>query len=222
MSGKFDAFLVIYNAVMTVASVLSTASVVYTLLNRGLGSLWAGAGHVQVVTHCMALLETVNALLGISRSGALTSFAQWFGKSNVLLCILYFIPELQNNPATALLFFVWSSSEIVRYYYYLLGIVMGKMVPDQLTWLRYNLFVPMYPLGMLCELRLMQLALPYLKERGLHTFKLPEPLNVDFEYSTFISYLVLVYPLVWLPMYIHMFQQRAKKMKALRQKKKSQ
>ena len=43
-------YLVVYNAGMTIASVLCTASVVFTLLNRGLSKVWVGAGQMFVVT----------------------------------------------------------------------------------------------------------------------------------------------------------------------------
>ena len=203
-------YLVVYNAGMTIASVLCTASVVFTLLNRGLSKVWVGAGQMFVVTQWLALLETVHAAAGVSKSSAGTAFAQWFGKSNVLLAILCFVPELQNSWATAMLMFVWSSSEVVRYYYYLLTIVMGTTIPERLTWLRYTIFIPMYPIGMLCELLIMVLARPHIK--GLHRVSLPNALNFGFDYQAFISALVWVYPLVWLPMYLHMFKLRAKKL----------
>ena len=157
----------------------------------------------------MAFLETAHAVLGISRSGAAASFAQWIGKSNVLLGILYWIPEVQNEPITAVLLFAWSSGEVVRYYFYLMSIVLHGQVPERLTWLRYNLFIPLYPIGMLAELGIMYQALPFLAERKLH---------FD-QYYLFINYLVRVYPLVWFPMYLHMFKQRRSKMKKLRENK---
>ena len=168
------------------------------------------------VNQLLAFLETVHAALGLSRSSPGTSFAQWFGKSNVLLGILYFIPELQNTAVTATLLLVWSTGEIFRYYYYLLNIVFMGQVPKQLTLIRYNMFIPLYPLGMLCELYLMYTSQPYLEERKLHSLELPNTLNFAFNYSSFIKYLIKVYPLVWLPMYLHMFKQRSSKMKKLK------
>ena len=42
--GGKDVYLVVYNGFMTVVSLLSFASVLFTILNRGLGKLWLGAG----------------------------------------------------------------------------------------------------------------------------------------------------------------------------------
>jgi len=201
MSGGKEAYLVVYNAGMTILSLLSAASVVFTLLNRGLGKVWEGAGDIFLLSQGLSLLEVANAALGVSRSSPGTAFAQWVGKANVLVGILFLIPELRNTAATAVLFLAWGVSETVRFYYYLLTIVMGKGVPEQLTYVRYTLFIPLYPIGMLAELRLMWLAL------GTDALA-----SLGAGYHCFTWGLARVYPLLWLPLYLHMFKQRRKKL----------
>ena len=99
----------------------------------------------------------------------------------------------------------------------MLNIVLEGQVPAKLTWLRYNLFIPLYPVGMLAELRIMYLSLPYLEKTKLHTLEMPNSYNFAFDYYTFIKYLAMVYPFVWFPMYLHMFKQRSKKMNKLKE-----
>ena len=207
-----DAYLVLYNAVMTVLSVLCAASVAFNLaFGRGLGSVWEASAKLFCVAQGLAFLETAHATIGLSRSSPFAALAQWVGKANVLVAILCFVPELQNTAVTATLLLVWSSSEAVRYYFYLLNIVLAGKVPDLLVWLRYNMFIPLYPLGMLAELRIMHLSVPYLKDRGTHgKFELG---SFSLEYHAFIKYVTMVYPLLWLPLYLVMWKARAKKLR---------
>lgn len=52
----------------------------------------------------------------------------------------------------------WALSEIVRYSYFVLNLRRGssghKEVPAFMTWLRYNLFYVLYPLGIGSEMAL--------------------------------------------------------------------
>ena len=67
------------------------------------------------------------------------------------------------------------------------------------------------------ELRIMHLSVPYLKDRGTHgKFELG---SFSLEYHAFIKYVTMVYPLLWLPLYLVMWKARAKKFRRGKGKK---
>lgn len=64
-----------------------------------------------------------------------------------------------------------------------------------LKWLRYTIFIPLYPLGVLSELSLVALALPYLFERNLWSISMPNAFNFAFSYPVY----VIIYSSLYLP-----------------------
>lgn len=63
-----------------------------------------------------------------------------------------------HNPAYASMLTAWSITEVIRYSYFALNILYGK-VPGVLTWLRYNTFFVLYPLGIGSECWLVHKAI---------------------------------------------------------------
>ena len=51
---------------------------------------------------------------------------------------------------------------------------------------RYTAFIPLYPLGVACEMALMWLALPLLASDGRWSIRLPNAANYAFDYAVFI------------------------------------
>ena len=51
----------------------------------------------------------------------------------------------------------WSVTEVIRYSYFAINLAYGY-VPTRLTWLRYNAFFVLYPLGISSECWLLWLA----------------------------------------------------------------
>lgn len=65
--------------------------------------------------------------------------------------IAYLFPATvsQSRAYTSMLF-AWSVTEVVRYSYFAVNLSYGK-VPEWLTWVRYNAFFVLYPLGISSE-----------------------------------------------------------------------
>ncbi|MCO5549899.1 hypothetical protein L7F22_003374 [Adiantum nelumboides] len=112
--------------------------------------------------------------------------------------------EVQRLPSVFITFAAWSLTEIVRYPQYALSIV--GLCPWWLTWLRYSVFIPLYPIGALCgEVLLYYQALPYIKLSNLYDnlfSKLP------YNYYNFVLGGLILYPFLWLSLYAYMFKQR--------------
>ncbi|KAI9894320.1 MAG: hypothetical protein M1814_003076 [Vezdaea aestivalis] len=62
-----------------------------------------------------------------------------------------------RNPAYASMLVAWSLTEVVRYTYFALN--LRGWVPPIISWLRYNMFFVLYPLGMGSEVWLVTKAL---------------------------------------------------------------
>ena len=64
-----------------------------------------------------------------------------------------------------------------------------------LKWLRYTMFIPLYPLGVASELALVFLALPTIHDLHLWSISMPNSLNFAFDYHTY----VILYSFLYLP-----------------------
>ncbi|GAB4818072.1 hypothetical protein N2152v2_005118 [Parachlorella kessleri] len=107
-----------------------------------------------------------------------------------------------------------------------LGLVGGSPVTAVMQWagrsnvlfavVKYTAFIGLYPVGVMAEIKSVFDALPYLWQRGLHSITMPNRWNVAFDYHTFSIVLLLVYPFLWLQLYLFLFRQRSKKLRQLR------
>lgn len=62
-----------------------------------------------------------------------------------------------------------------------------------LALLRYNMFIVMYPLGVIGELLTIHAALPYVRRSGMFSLRLPNKYNVSFDYYYFLIIVMLSY-----------------------------
>jgi very-long-chain (3R)-3-hydroxyacyl-CoA dehydratase len=56
----------------------------------------------------------------------------------------------RNSPAYTTMLLAWSITEVIRYSYFVFNL-SGVGVPKLWTWLRYNTFLVLYPLGVASE-----------------------------------------------------------------------
>lgn len=65
----------------------------------------------------------------------------------------------RHSPAYSTMLFAWSVTEVIRYSYFVFSL-SGMGVPQLWTWLRYNTFLVLYPLGIASECWLVYQAIP--------------------------------------------------------------
>jgi very-long-chain (3R)-3-hydroxyacyl-CoA dehydratase len=169
---------------------------------------YAASHRVVSVCQTVTLLETLHALTGLTRSGVAGNVMQWAGRTHCWF-VLTQVPALQSSAATLALLLAWSLSDVVRYSWAALT-ALG-ICPRSLTWLRYTVFIPLYPVGFLSELTLLRGGLPAAAAGTVvQVLRLPNALNFSFDYSYFLLFVLLLYPGAWLQLYAHVFRQRAK------------
>jgi very-long-chain (3R)-3-hydroxyacyl-CoA dehydratase len=75
----------------------------------------------------------------------------------VWIVIFYFPGLASASKAYSSMLFAWSLTEVIRYSYFAVNLAYGS-VPPFLTWLRYNMFFVLYPLGISSECWLVWLS----------------------------------------------------------------
>ncbi|KAL2854344.1 tyrosine phosphatase-like protein [Aspergillus pseudoustus] len=109
-------------------------------------------------TQTLAVIEILHATTGITRAPVFTTFTQIFARSVQVWAINYgFSDVTASSPAYTSMLAAWSTADVVRYLYFAV-LLAGVPVPQALKWLRYSLFLVLYPIGIGSEWWLMYRA----------------------------------------------------------------
>lgn len=207
-----DAYLGAYNGVQLFAWGVALYHTVLALLQPGVGL--AGVfreTYVDVsIAQALTALETLHAAVGLVKSPVGANMMQFAGRTHCLVATTL-LPELHGTVASAVLVFTWSVSDVVRYAWAFSGCVLAKP-PRLLTFLRYTLFIILYPLGATAEWALLYGALPAARG-GFWKVQLPNAWNAAFDYHLFLLLVLACYGPLFLQLYSHMLRQRVKKLK---------
>ncbi|KAL3466662.1 tyrosine phosphatase-like protein [Aspergillus heterothallicus] len=108
-------------------------------------------------TQTVAAIEIMHAVTGITRAPIFTTFTQIFARSVQVWAINYGFPGVTaSSPAYPAMLVAWSTADVVRYLYFVV-LLSGITVPP-IKWLRYSLFLVLYPIGIGSEWWLMYRA----------------------------------------------------------------
>uniref|UniRef100_A0A2K6EUK2 Very-long-chain (3R)-3-hydroxyacyl-CoA dehydratase n=1 Tax=Propithecus coquereli TaxID=379532 RepID=A0A2K6EUK2_PROCO len=157
----------------------------------------------------LAVVETINAAIGVIKSPVLPCLIQLLGRNFILFIIFGTMEEMQNKAVVFFVFYLWSTVEIFRYPFYMLCCL--DMDWKVLTWLRYTVWIPIYPLGCLAEAVSVIQSIPIFNETGRFSFTLPYPVKIKVRFSFFLQiYLIMLF----LGLYInfrHLYKQRRRR-----------
>jgi very-long-chain (3R)-3-hydroxyacyl-CoA dehydratase len=88
---------------------------------------------------------------GIVRSPLFTTLMQVSSRFLLVHLIAYPFPSTTRfSPAYSTMLLAWSITEVIRYSYFVFAL-SGMGVPKLWSWLRYNTFLVLYPLGVASE-----------------------------------------------------------------------
>ena len=100
---------------------------------------------------------------------------------------------------------------LFRYPYYITQLY--KRENGFLTWLRYTIWIPLYPLGFLCEGIIILRSIPYAEETGIFSIFLPNSYNITFHFPTLLRVYLLFFMLPMMyTMMSHMYKTRKAKL----------
>ncbi|XP_055922148.1 very-long-chain (3R)-3-hydroxyacyl-CoA dehydratase [Eupeodes corollae] len=212
-SGK-KVYMVFYNLCQFVGFtyVLLVMSVLYYRDGPdSMSKIYETVGNPLKFCQLLQYLEVLHPIFGYTKGGPLIPFCQVTGRNFVLFVMLTLEPRMQTKPVVFYVFCIWALVEVVRYPYYITQMFESDI--GLLTWLRYTIWIPLYPMGILCEGIIILRNIPYFEETKRLSVELPNKWNFAFDMPSFLKVylIVLVLPGTYLLM-TYMAKARAKKL----------
>jgi len=145
------AYLVSYNAICAAGWAFCTIRTV-ALLAAGapIRDIYKSIGDVLMAVQTAMLLEIMHSLLGLVRSPVVTVAIQVLSRIFIVWGHLYWVPQCHEHWSLLPLVLSWGITEVVRYQFYL-SALFGT-VPYPIFYLRYSLFMVLYPTGITGEI----------------------------------------------------------------------
>jgi len=207
-------YLFVYNLFMFCGFLyaLIVMSLKYSADQEGFpAECWKTVGNIFKFLHLLMYLEVLNPLFGYTKGSVVEAALQVTGRNIWIFALIDSEPRMQTKPVVFYLFMTYSIIEIFRYPYYLLSIYGHSL--GLLTWMRYTLWIPLYPLGFICEGVIALRNIPYFEETDRFSILLPNKWNVSFYFPNVIRFYLLFgfFPMLYTQMW-HMYQLRCKKL----------
>lgn len=183
-------------------------------IEGSLEDVWVTVGSAMKFCQLLQYLEVMHPLFRYTSGSPIYPFLQVTGRNFVLFCMIDAESRMHTKPVVFVLFAIWASIECIRYPYYFLSLLKTEVYA--LTWLRYTMWIPLYPLGAFCEGIIVLRNIPYFEETKRFTITLPNTWNFTFCMCTFMRmYIVLaLIPGVYYVMR-YLARVRAKKLKTI-------
>ncbi|KAM8891149.1 very-long-chain (3R)-3-hydroxyacyl-CoA dehydratase isoform 2-T2 [Spinachia spinachia] len=171
---------------------------------------------VMFFCQILAAVEVLNAAFGFVRTGVTPTLIQVVGRNFILFIIFGSVEEMHRQPVVFFVFYLWSAIEIFRYPFYMLGCFNTEW--KTLTWLRYTIWIPLYPLGVVAEAVAVIQSIPIFDKTKLFSIPLPKAAGTSVSFSC-VLYVYLV--LMFLGLFInfrHLYKQRTRRFRTKKRK----
>eukprot|EP00929_Paragymnodinium_shiwhaense_P013131 TRINITY_DN120996_c0_g1_i1.p1 TRINITY_DN120996_c0_g1~~TRINITY_DN120996_c0_g1_i1.p1 ORF type:complete len:784 (+),score=224.56 TRINITY_DN120996_c0_g1_i1:94-2445(+) len=153
--------------------------------------LWSEVGATVTYFQHLGVMEIVHASAGMVRSNAVMTFVQMFSRWMIVAFLNECVQCKTETFFVPMMLFAWCMAETVRYVYYAIGqlaeiatsargvavaMKLIKMksvekaddpvfkIPFPLVWLRYSMFIVLYPMGVCGEMNVIRLCMDCLLE----------------------------------------------------------
>uniref|UniRef100_A0A4W6DHZ0 Very-long-chain (3R)-3-hydroxyacyl-CoA dehydratase n=1 Tax=Lates calcarifer TaxID=8187 RepID=A0A4W6DHZ0_LATCA len=212
-------FLFVYNLVQFLGFSWIFVNMTVRLFIFGQDSLYDTfhtISDVMFFCQILAAVEVLNAAFGVVRTGVVPTLIQVVGRNFILFIIFGSLEEMHHRPVVFFVFYLWSAIEIFRYPFYMLGCFNTEW--KILTWLRYTVWIPLYPLGVLAEAVAVIQSIPIFYETKLFSIPLPKAIGTSISFS-YVLHVYLV--LMFLGLFInfrHLYKQRKKRFRTKKRK----
>ncbi|XP_043120098.1 very-long-chain (3R)-3-hydroxyacyl-CoA dehydratase [Puntigrus tetrazona] len=170
---------------------------------------------VMYFCQMLAIMEVINPAIGLVKTGVMPAFIQVMGRNFILFVIFGTLDDMQNKPVVFFVFYLWSMIEIFRYPFYMLACIDTEW--KLLTWLRYTIWIPLYPLGVLAEAVAVIQSIPIFDETKLLSIPLPKAIGTSLSFSYILQlYLVIMFLGLFIN-FRHLFKQRIRRFRTKRE-----
>lgn len=164
----------------------------------------------------LAAVEVLNAAFGVVKTGVVPTFIQVVGRNFILFIIFGSLEQMHNKPVVFFVFYPWSAIEIVRYPFYMLGCFNTEW--KTLTWLRYTVWIPLYPLGVLAEAVAVIQSIPIFDEAKLFSIDLTKFIGTSIRFSHFLYAYLIVMAIASTINFRHLYKQRKRRFRTNKRK----
>ncbi|KAJ5481180.1 hypothetical protein N7539_007074 [Penicillium diatomitis] len=156
LSSVSQTYLLAYNVLCAIVWLRVLTGVISELISSGRSTdVYASLEPWTRYAQTLAAAEVLHAIFGITRSPVFTTFTQAFARSTQVWAVNYAFPRTTSvSYAYPAMILAWSMADVVRYSYFAV-MLAGKTNSGVLRWLRYSLFVVLYPVGISSEWWLM-------------------------------------------------------------------
>ncbi|KAF5300127.1 hypothetical protein FQR65_LT09217 [Abscondita terminalis] len=178
-------YLIIYNLLMFVGFMYVVSVLGVRFLRDGADfypNAYEVLGSMIRYLHVLQFSEVIMLLIGWKPGAFLPSILQIGGRLMIIYLLIDPEPRLQVDANIFFLYFVWSAVEIIRYPYYVMQVC--KINVSFLTWLRYTVWIFLYPLGLYFEGTLLYKSIPFLDETKRFSVSMPNTYNISFSLVT--------------------------------------
>ncbi|KAL8763219.1 MAG: hypothetical protein Q9184_000937 [Pyrenodesmia sp. 2 TL-2023] len=143
-------YLTAYNSVCALLWFSVFGRVVLLIPITGHESIYEAAGDITKWTQTVAVLEILHSAFGLVRSPLPMTALQVSSRLFLVWAIVdHFPAATSTSPFYSSMLVAWSATEVVRYSYFVLN--LRGSVSGFMTWLRYNMFYVLYPMGITSE-----------------------------------------------------------------------
>ncbi|XP_061773103.1 very-long-chain (3R)-3-hydroxyacyl-CoA dehydratase [Nerophis ophidion] len=213
------AFLFMYNLVQFLGFSWIFFNMTFRLLRFGRDSFFDTfhtISNIMFFCQILAAVEVLNAAFGIVRTGVIPTFIQVVGRNFILFIIFGSLEEMQNKSVVFFVFYLWSAIEIFRYPFYMLGCFNTEW--KILTWLRYSLWIPLYPLGVIAEAVAVIQSIPIFDETRLFSIPLPKTIGLSLSFSYVLRVYIILMFLGLVINFRHLYKQRKRRFRTKKRK----
>ncbi|XP_028825218.1 very-long-chain (3R)-3-hydroxyacyl-CoA dehydratase 1 [Denticeps clupeoides] len=201
------AWLTFYNIAMTAGWLVLAVAMIRFYLQKGTHKgLYKSISRTLKFFQTFALLEVGHCAIGIVRTSVIVTGVQVCSRIFMVWFVTNSIKQVQNEESVILFLVVWTLTEITRYSFYTFNLL--NHLPYFIKWARYNMFIVMYPLGVIGELMTIYAALPHVRKSEMYSMRLPNKYNVSFDYYIFLIIIMLSYIPLFPQLFLHMLRQR--------------
>lgn len=121
------------------------------------------------------------------------------------------VPAAAASPFLALTATAWALVEVPRYLFYCYDLLRVEP-PYALKWLRYSLFIVLYPAGISGEVGCLITALPVVAATRMWSVDLPNAHNFAYNHAVLLAIALVLYVPGSILMISHMWAMRGKKL----------
>lgn len=188
------AYLTIYNVTQAILFAIILSKLLIGWFTYGSEYFQVAAKeNIQLLVTCQfaAVLEVVNPVLGVVKTGVRAPLLQVLGRNFVLFALIVPVKEFHGEPIVFLLFLFWSLIEVIRYPFYVLSLY--RINAYVIFWLRYSVWLLLYPAGIICEIVLVVKSIVHARATQRWSYPLPNPINFHFDLSLLLVVILIAY-----------------------------